>query len=175
MRRRSWSAWRPRTAEHCSGCSRPLLNERQAAEVDDTGPYCVLRDGVPGCVRCAACDRPYVVGGDQCGGCFECAACCSCSDDPASESFGAFAVEPCERCEDADAETVYAARVCPVHDQHSTLAANRQHVIEVGARCGVSEGRVRAWVLRRYGRPVEELDALAVTAAVDALDRGLAH
>jgi len=49
----------------------------------------------------------------------------------------------------------------------------RRRVLEIAASAGSDEARTESWVERRYGRPLAELDAPSLAAAVDALSRGL--
>ncbi len=49
----------------------------------------------------------------------------------------------------------------------------RRRVLEIAASAGSDEARTESWVERRYGRPLAELDAPSLAAAVDVLSRGL--
>ena len=49
----------------------------------------------------------------------------------------------------------------------------RRLVLEIAQSAGSDEARTESWVERRYGRPLAELDAPQLLAAVEALSRGL--
>lgn len=67
----------------------------------------------------------------------------------------------------------------PVPGENSRVAAGsapeelRRRVLQIAEGAGADEARTRAWVERRYGRPLSELDAPQLLACVDALSRGL--
>ena len=49
----------------------------------------------------------------------------------------------------------------------------RQRVLEIAAAAGADEMRTRAWIEKRYGRPLDALTGQSLLDAVDALSRGL--